>query len=87
MAGPTVESLEGRLMAQRKLLALIVAELGGTQGTGDRLWEFLEERTQFQDGEEDPGVMPSTAHGIEGAMADELRLIAEAARRYATGSG
>lgn len=84
MAEPTPASLEGRLIAQRQLLALIVAALaddGG--GQADRLWSFLEERSQFQDGEEDPGVLPSSAAAIEGAVADELRLIAETARRYA----
>ena len=76
---PNVESLEGRLMAHRKLLALIVAELADGAG-GRRLWSFLDERSQFQDAEEDPGVIPSPGLGIEGALADELRLIAEAAR-------
>ena len=82
MPEPTQASLEGRLIAQRQLLALIVAVLDGG-GQADRLWSFLEERSQFQDGEEDPGVLPSSAAAIEGAVADELRLIAETARRYA----
>jgi hypothetical protein len=77
-----LEALEGRLMAQRKLIALLVAELD-RDGRADRLWAFLDERSQFQDGEEDPGVVPSGALATEGAVSDEVRLIAEAARRYA----
>ncbi len=81
MAEPTLQGLEGRLMAQRKVLALIVAELAAGGGA-ERIWSFLDERSQFQDGEEDPGAVSSPELAIEGAVADELRLIAEAARRY-----
>ena len=82
MAEASIDSLEGRLLAQRKLIALIVAALD-REGRADGVWRFVEERSQFDDGEEDPGVVPSAAAGIEGALASELRLIAEAARRYA----
>ena len=82
MAEPSIDSLEGRLLAQRKLIALIVAVLD-REGRADDIWRFVEERGRFDDGEEDPGVVPSAAAGIEGALASELRLIAEAARRYA----
>jgi hypothetical protein len=82
MAEPSIDSLEGRLLAQRKLIALIVAVLD-REGRASDIWRFVEERGQFDDGEEDPGVVPSAAAGIEGAVASELRLIAEAARRYA----
>jgi hypothetical protein len=86
MTEPRIDGLEGRLLAQRKLIALIVAILD-RDGRADEIWRFIEARGRFDDGEEDPGVLPSAAAGIEGALASELRLIAEAARRYAADAG
>jgi hypothetical protein len=75
MIETSVQTLEGRLIAQRKVLARLVAS------TPDA-WRALEEPAPFQDHEEDPGVVPSSAYAIEAAAAEELRLIAEDARRF-----
>jgi hypothetical protein len=72
------ESVEGRLIAHRQLLSLIVAGLGAPDE--ERIWAFLDERSVFQDAEEDPAALPTPAHGIQLALADELRLISEKAR-------
>jgi hypothetical protein len=73
------EILEGRLIAQRKVLAEILVRLGRLDPT---LLDALEERSVFRDHEEDPGVVePSPEFAIEAAAADEFRLIVEAVRR------
>ncbi|EAR50938.1 hypothetical protein OG2516_13736 [Oceanicola granulosus HTCC2516] len=72
----TVETLEGRLLAQRKLLARIVAEIGS-----ERLDRFLSERDHLEAHEEDPGTSPDSGYGVEAALADELHRIDEEADR------
>ena len=73
------ETLEGRLIAQRKVLAEILVRLAREDRT---LLEALEDRTVFRDHEEDPGVVePSPEFAIEAAVADEIRLLLEATRR------
>lgn len=76
-----IETLEGRLMAQRKLLARLVATLEA-RGEAAEVLEFLEERSQFQGFEEDPGAVPSEELSIEFAMSDEMRQVLDAVRRY-----
>jgi hypothetical protein len=75
MIETSVQTLEGRLIAQRKVLARLVA-------SSPRAWRVLEQPAPFQDHEEDPSVVPSSAYAIEAAAAEELRLIAEDARRF-----
>ncbi|MBA3324870.1 MAG: hypothetical protein H0T41_06250 [Rhodobacteraceae bacterium] len=84
MADGTKHGLDGRLIAHRQLLSLVVAALAETP-QGAPIRAFLEERSVFQGGEEDPGVLPSGAHAIELALADELRLIAERSQGSAAG--
>jgi hypothetical protein len=74
------ETLEGRIIAHRKVLAEILVRLAQQDST---LLEALEERSVFLDHEEDPGVVePSPEFAIEAAAADEFRMIVEAARRH-----
>lgn len=73
--------LEGRLIAQRKALAALIAEVAGPDASG-RLWRYLDERSVYQADEEDPGAVPSQEVALEFAVADEFRLIAESARRF-----
>lgn len=80
MITTSLESLEGRLVAQRKLLGMIVAELARS-GQGEGLLEFLRERQVLHDGQEDPGAVPAEALDFALATADEFRLIAEAVRQ------
>ena len=76
------ESFEGRFLAHRKVLALLLAELSASA----RLREYLEQRSMFQGHEEDPGVLPSAEFAFEAAVAEELRLIAEESDRMSSGS-
>lgn len=82
MSHPTLETLEGRLTAQRALLARLVA----LSADRDSLMALLEDRSVMRDGQEDPGAVPSDALRIEGALADEYRLLADAVRRQAGAS-
>lgn len=66
-------SVEGRLIAQRQLLALIVAGRGK-----DEILEWLEEA--MRDGQEDPGAVESDAFAIEGALAEERQALAREIR-------
>lgn len=77
MGHPTLEMLEGRLIAQRMLLARLVAQSPGHAA----LLAFLDDRSVMRDGQEDPGAVPTDALRIEGALADEFRLLAMEARR------
>ena len=79
MADISEGSVEGRLIAHRQLLSLIVAALSKTSQAGDIL-AFLEERSVFQGNEEDPGAVPSAENAIALALAEELRLVAERAQ-------
>lgn len=75
----SLEILEGRIIAQRKVLVEILALMAEQD---DNLLNFLEERSIFRDHEEDPGVVdPSPEFAIEAAAADEFRMIVDAARQ------
>ncbi|MDR9427788.1 MAG: hypothetical protein RI538_04430 [Salibaculum sp.] len=66
----TPEILEARLIAQRKLLARIVAALG------DRgVDSYLADRNHLELGAEDPGAVPDAGLAFAGAVAEELREI------------
>lgn len=80
MSDLTNEEIEGRLNAQREALAFLFALAFDREEDFERLWQLLEERFQFQNNQEDPGVLPSRAFAIEGAMMREFRQIAEDAR-------
>ena len=69
---------EGRIIAQRKVLALVLSRLAQSDPS---ILDALDGQTVPQGYEEDPGVEPSIEFAIENAIADELRLILEAARR------
>ncbi len=75
----SVEALEGRLLAQRKILARILMQLGDT-----RLDEFLSARDHFDGGDEDPGSEPDPSYAVEAALAEELRSLAEEVERLRT---
>ena len=72
----TRDDLEGRVLAHRRMLQLIVNALGGTPA-GERIEALLAERSTLQDGQEDPGAVETDGMGVELAVADEFRLIAE----------
>lgn len=74
------EEVEGRLNALRTVVALLLAEIARLSGNPERLFERIEEELQFQNHQEDPGVLPSESFAIEAATTGELKLIADEAR-------
>jgi hypothetical protein len=79
------ETVEGRLLAHRRILQLIVGELAGT-AAGERVQSLLRERSMLQDGQEDPGAVETAGMGLELAVAEEFRRVAEGLPGAATGA-
>lgn len=71
------QSLEGRVIAHRQILLLILQELADTQ-VADRVRSMLQERLTLRDGQEDPGAVEAPGLDIELAMSDEFQLIFDA---------
>lgn len=69
---------EGRIIAQRKVLSLILARLAASDPS---ILDAFDSQTVAQGYDEDPGSDPTPEFAIEAAIADELRLILDAARR------
>jgi hypothetical protein len=67
---PGTEALDGRLLAQRKVLARLLMRLGDAE-----LRAILEERAQISAHEEDPGSDPDPAYALESALAEEMQAI------------
>lgn len=72
------QTAEGRIIAQRKVLSLILARLAAADPS---ILDDLDAQTVAQGYDEDPGADPSPEFAIEAAIADELRLILAAVRR------
>lgn len=66
-------TIEGRLLAQRQVLAMMVA--GHSR---EEILDWLEDAGR--DGQEDPGAVESAAYAIEGALAAERRALAREIR-------
>ncbi|WP_415182352.1 hypothetical protein [Phaeovulum sp.] len=81
----SVEILEGRLFAQRRLLVRLLAELA--PGLGGQAWldRFMPDTTGVADAQEDPGAVPDPAFAVEAAVAQEHRLMAAEVRRILAG--
>lgn len=69
--------LEGRLLAHRRLLARLIALL--PEEGRQTLLDWMDAREVMFDGQEDPGAVPTEGLAQSMGMADEFRLIAEAA--------
>ncbi len=78
MDAASPQTNEGRIIAQRKVLSLILSRLAASDPS---ILDALDGQTVASGYEEDPGVDPSPEFAIEAAIADELRLILDAARR------
>lgn len=63
--------LEGRLLAHRRLLVKLVALLERNHD----LVDWLEERSVYRDGQEDPGAVGGAGLELELALVDEYRLL------------
>ena len=73
------ETLEGRILAHRKILARIVAAMAeGPNGVD--LHAALNDRRHLELNDEDPGAVPDPGLAIEGAIADEVRRVLDLAR-------
>lgn len=82
----SMEILEGRLFAQRRLLVRLLAEVA--PGLGGQAWldRFMPDTTSVADAQEDPGAVPDAAFAVEAAVAQEQRLMAAEVRRILAGS-
>jgi hypothetical protein len=67
-------TMEGRLLAHRRILQLVLQELADTSA-GERIERLLQERSTLQDGQEDPGAVETAGLSIELAAAEEFRQI------------
>ena len=76
----TSETIEGRILAHRRILGLILAEMVQS-GAAPDLLDALDDAQVMHDGQEDPGAVPHPALGVGLAMADETREIVAAMRR------
>jgi hypothetical protein len=74
------ETIEGRLLAQRKVIALLVGQML-QQGGGRELRDALDTLSVMQDHQEDPGAVIGGAEVIQTALAVEVRTIVLAATR------
>ena len=70
------DDLEGRLLAHRRMLQLIVGALAETT-SGERLRALFRDRSTMQDGQEDPGAVETAGMGVELALAEEFRRTVE----------
>ncbi len=73
MTDTTLATLEARLVAQRRLLARLVAALDPQ--ARQPVLDWLDERDTLRDGQEDPGAVPADGVGQGLAVADEFRMI------------
>jgi hypothetical protein len=77
-------TLEGRLLAHRKILARLIAALP-VEVSGD-LTAWLEERSVLHDGQEDPGSIPTEGLQLELSLADEIATILDLSRQKSAGA-
>jgi len=70
------EELEGRLLAHRLVLQMIVEGLRGTP-SGNRIESSLRQRSTLQDGQEDPGAVETAGLGLGLAVADEIQKVVD----------
>ncbi|WP_173932745.1 hypothetical protein [Chelativorans sp. Marseille-P2723] len=71
------QEIEGRLIAQRETLVLLLAHLSHLDfGSGRKIIPQLETLADFQDFQEDPGaVLSGPSVAVEAAKMREIRLI------------
>lgn len=74
-ASERFDQIEGRLLAQRRLLAQMLAAMPDTQRR--QMLDWLDARSVMRDGQEDPGAVPADGMAEAMAVADEYRAIAD----------
>lgn len=77
-AGLSPEAIEGRLMAHRTALGLMLAQMS-RNGSAAGLIETLESLSVVQDHQEDPGAGTGGPEVIQGALAQEIAAVMLAA--------
>lgn len=78
----TAPELEARLNAHREVLITLMAAMMA-EGRYGRVFDDLRQEAIVRDGEEDPGIVPSTAFAVETHTADEIARLLDAARARA----
>tara|TARA_R110000823_G_C15823541_1_gene489511 strand:- start:67 stop:336 length:270 start_codon:yes stop_codon:yes gene_type:complete len=74
--------VEGRLLAQRQVLAELLAACDQAGGPlSDWVRTFVSEDFTVHDTAEDPGVVPDPAFAVESIIAEEKRMLAAETRR------
>lgn len=73
MTDDALATLEARLVAQRRLLARLVAALDPE--ARQPVMDWLGARETLRDGQEDPGAVPAEGMGQALAVSDEFRMI------------
>ena len=76
------EAMEGKLNAYRGVLISLLSVLVDDEKFRP-LFEELDNDTIFQDGEEDPGTIPSEGYATDAAAAAEIRSLIDAAKARA----
>ena len=70
----TAETIEGRILAHRRILGLILAEVVQS-GAAPALLDALDDAQVMHDGQEDPGAVPTEGVGQALTVTDEFRMI------------
>jgi hypothetical protein len=83
---PTETDREGRLIAHRLVIEMLIEEVARLQGDTEAFWTRFEDYFQVQDHQEDPGALPDRAFGIEAASSAEIRRLVTTVRRRCRGS-
>ena len=68
------DTIEGRLLAQRRVLQLLLRQNASAPAGRDTV-VLLREWCTMQDGQEDPGAVDTTGLGVGLAFAEEIRCI------------
>jgi hypothetical protein len=82
MAHLSPDTIEAKLIAQRQVLAQLLAQsILDPDNRAKAADAFMRDGFVPQDMQEDPGAVPDEAFAIEAGIAEEKRLIVEEARR------
>ncbi len=73
MTDTALATLEARLVAQRRLLARLVAAL--EPQARQPVLDWVDQRETLRDGQEDPGAVPAEGVGQALTVTDEFRMI------------
>lgn len=81
MSGETVEELDARLDAHRRLLRWILKRTVTSREEFDALIAHFDQPIIPQDHQEDPGAVPTEAFGLVAAFNAEMRAVLDPVKR------